>query len=325
MVQEILRVNPDFAADHAAQFFGGEKARLDDGYEGESVVEVVTDCCEFHNSPLKIEKLVRPGQLFYGPQKREKLLTDVDLWHFQGSHFCEKARWALDFKGIPHTRRTLGASYLPRAWWRTGRGTLPVLWLGGRAIGDSTRIIEALERYRAEPPLYPEDPAQRARCLELAEFFDEELGHPLRAAALLRPLLDDPSFTTGFASLGLGERERRVFRAIAPVFSRFYRFRHQISPRTAEAGHTRVVAALDRIDRETQPSGYLVGDAFSVADLTAAALLGAIVRAPNLEYPLPEPLPDSLNDYCRSIAAHPAAKWVLGIYARHRGSSAEVG
>ncbi len=135
-------------------------------------------------------------------------MTNVVLWHFQGSHFCEKARWALDFKGIPHTRRALGASYLPRAWWRTGRGTLPVLWLGGRAIGDSTRIIEALERYRAEPPLYPEDPAQRARALELAEFFDEELGHPLRAAAVLRPLLDEPAFIAGFASQGLGERER---------------------------------------------------------------------------------------------------------------------
>ena len=252
-------------------------------------------------------------------------MTNVVLWHFQGSHFCEKARWALDFKGIPHTRRALGASYLPRAWWRTGRGTLPVLWLGGRAIGDSTRIIEALERYRAEPPLYPEDPAQRARALELAEFFDEELGHPLRAAAFLRPLLDEPAFIAGFASQGLGERERLVFRAIAPVFSRFYRFRHGISPRTAEAGHARVAAALDRIDRETQAAGYLVGDAFSVADLTAAALLGAIVRAPNLEYSLPGPLPDSLNDYCRSIAAHPAAKWALDIYARHRGSSAEVG
>ncbi len=251
-------------------------------------------------------------------------MTDVALWHFQGSHFCEKARWALDFKRIPHTRRTLGASYLPRAWWRTGRGTLPVLWLGRRAIGDSTRIIEELERFQPEPPLYPEDPAERARSLDLAEYFDEELGHTLRAAALLRPLLEDPAFTAGFAALGLGERERRLFQAIAPVFSRFYRFRHRISASTAEAGHTRVMGALDRIYRETQPSGYLVGDAFGVADLTAAALLGAIVRAPNLEYPLPQPFPVSLEDYCQSIAAHPAAKWVLDIYTRHRGTSAEI-
>ncbi len=251
-------------------------------------------------------------------------MTDIVLWHFQGSHFCEKVRWALDFKRIPHTRRTLGASYLPRSWWRTGRGTLPVLWLGRRAIGDSPRIIEALERFRPDPPLYPEDPVERSRALELEEYFAEELGHSLRSAAFFRPLLEDPAFIARFAAQGLGERERRVFQTIAPVFARFYRFRHKISSRTAEAGHTRVVAALDRIDRETQPSGYLVGDAFSVADLTAAALLGAIVGAPNFEYPLPQPFPESLEDYRRSIAAHPAAKWVLDVYARHRGTSAEI-
>ena len=115
-----------------------------------------------------------------------------------------------------------------------------------------------------------------------------------------------------------------MFQTIAPVFSRFYRFRHKIDPRTAEAGNTRVVAVLETLDRETQPSGYLVGDAFCVADLTAAALLGAIVDAPNFEYPLPQPFPTSLEDYARSIRAHPAANWVLDVYARHRGTSAEI-
>ena len=29
------------------------------------------------------------------------------LWQFRFSHFNEKARWALDWKGIPHVRRAL--------------------------------------------------------------------------------------------------------------------------------------------------------------------------------------------------------------------------
>ncbi|TMA70259.1 MAG: hypothetical protein E6J69_03175 [Deltaproteobacteria bacterium] len=87
------------------------------------------------------------------------------LWHFPISHFNEKVRWALDWKGIPHVRRTLGPDYLPRVWWATGRGTLPVLWLDGKAIGDSTRIIEALERRWPEPPLYPRDESVRRRAL----------------------------------------------------------------------------------------------------------------------------------------------------------------
>jgi glutathione S-transferase len=83
------------------------------------------------------------------------------LWHIPLSHFSEKVRWTLDYKGIAHRRRVLGADYLIRAWRATGRGTLPILFLDGRPIGDSTRIIEALEERYPEPPLYPRDAEAR--------------------------------------------------------------------------------------------------------------------------------------------------------------------
>ena len=48
------------------------------------------------------------------------------LWHFPISHYNEKARWALDWKGIPHVRRALAMSYVPRALWTTGQAKLPI-------------------------------------------------------------------------------------------------------------------------------------------------------------------------------------------------------
>ena len=48
------------------------------------------------------------------------------LWHFPISHYNEKARWALDWKGIPHVRRALAMSYMPRALWTTGQAKLLV-------------------------------------------------------------------------------------------------------------------------------------------------------------------------------------------------------
>ena len=107
-------------------------------------------------------------------------MSEPLLWHFPISHYNEKVRWALDWKRIPHRRVVLSASYLVRAWWATGRATLPVLHLDGRAIGDSTAIIAALEARNPEPPLYPRDPALRKRALELEDWFDEEVGHPVR-------------------------------------------------------------------------------------------------------------------------------------------------
>ena len=89
------------------------------------------------------------------------------LWHIPLSHFSEKARWALDYKRIAHHRQVLGPDYLIRAWRATGRGTLPILFLDGQAIGDSTDIIAALEERHPEPPLYPGDASARQRALAL--------------------------------------------------------------------------------------------------------------------------------------------------------------
>jgi hypothetical protein len=48
------------------------------------------------------------------------------LWHIPLSHFSEKVRWTLDYKGIAHQCRVLGPDYLIRAWRATGQGKLPV-------------------------------------------------------------------------------------------------------------------------------------------------------------------------------------------------------
>ena len=114
------------------------------------------------------------------------------LWHIPLSHYNEKVRWALDHKRIVHRRQVLGPNYLFRAWSATRRGTLPILWLDGRAIGDSTRIIAALEARYPEPALYPVDAAARERALALEDYFDEQLGPALRAAVVTPLFRHDP-------------------------------------------------------------------------------------------------------------------------------------
>src|SRR5580765_6079756 len=105
------------------------------------------------------------------------------LWQFRFSHFNEKARWALDWKRVPHTRSSLLPGWhFPQILWMTGQKALPALVLGGKPIADSTRIIATLETYRPDPRLYPSDEADRRRALELEDFFDEQLGPHIRRA-----------------------------------------------------------------------------------------------------------------------------------------------
>jgi glutathione S-transferase len=251
-------------------------------------------------------------------------MAEVVLWHFPISHFNEKVRWALDWKGIPHRRRALSFDYLPRALWATGRPTLPILFLDGRAIGDSTRIIEALEGFKPEPPLYPREAPARRRALELEDFLDEELGHAMRTA-LLGPLFaTNPDGVVGVLSLGMTDRARRTMRALFPAFRAYYKLRHRIAPPTIEVAPAQVRAALDRIAAELQPSGYLVGDHFSVADLTAAALLWPLVLPPEFQYLPTGDFHVAFAEFRDPLTDHPACRWAAGIYRRHRGVSAEV-
>jgi glutathione S-transferase len=85
-----------------------------------------------------------------------------------------------------------------------------------------------------------------------------------------------------------------------------------------------VNAALDRIEQERQGRAYLVGDAFTVADLTAAAMLGPVLQPPEIQYPLRVELPPYLQDYRAALLRHPATQWAAGIYRLHRGGSAAV-
>jgi glutathione S-transferase len=246
------------------------------------------------------------------------------LWHIPLSHYNEKVRWALDYKGIPHRRRVLGPDYLLRAWWATGRGTLPILFLDGRAIGDSTDIIAALEARWPEPALYPIDADARRRALAIEDWLDEKLGPAIRAAVVTPLFRNDPDVALRVLTTGMPDQAYRMLRPLVRVFPSFYRFRHDISDARLEEDRATVAAALDRIEQERGGRAHLVGDAFTVADLTAAALLSPALQPPEIQYPLRVELPPYMETYRATLLAHPAAQWAAGIYRMHRGRSAEL-
>lgn len=111
------------------------------------------------------------------------------LLQFSASHFNEKVRFALDWKGIAHHRRTLlPGLHVPVVLRASGQMQVPVLLDGGRVVADSSRILAHLDATRPERPLLPADPTERERALALEEHFDEELGPHVRRAFFFRAL-----------------------------------------------------------------------------------------------------------------------------------------
>jgi glutathione S-transferase len=243
------------------------------------------------------------------------------LWQLQVSHYVEKVRWALDYKAVPHVRRTLlPGLHLVKAKRLTGdTSTTPVLTIDGRSVGDSTRIIAAIEERWPEPPLYPEDPAQRQRALALEELFDEELGPHIRLA-FYHALLPSPKLVVPLFTHGEPRAARTLLRAGFPLLRAAMRRRFAISDAAAAESRRKVTLAIDRLEREISATGYLVGDSFTVADLTAAALLYPVVRPPEFPYPMipDDSLPAAWREFLDSLAQRTGGRWVAAMYRSHR-------
>ena len=250
------------------------------------------------------------------------------LWHIAISHYSEKARWALDYKSVEHVRRAPppGAHMAFALWLTRGRSkTFPVLQLDGDAIGDSSSIIAELERRFPDPPLYPEDPEDRRRALDLEEFFDEELGPHARLLAF-HEAIKDPAIVERYTVdlLPSAVKDSRAVRAGATrFFSGFASVRYGVrSERAAELAKHKILAAFDRLESELGSNEYLVGGAFTVADLTAAALLYPVVGPP--EAPdLGEP-PPAFERFRAPLADRPGYRWVEEMFRRHRKPTARA-
>src|ERR1700722_15965101 len=147
-----------------------------------------------------------------------------------------------------------------RPWTRPFFGTsqsltLPILFLDGRAIGDSTHIIAVLEERHPAPPLYPGSAAARPRALALEDYFDEQLGPALRAAIVTPLFRHDPDVALRVLTTGMPEKAYQTLRPLARIFPAYYRFRHKIRDAKLDADRATVNSALARIEQERQGRG----------------------------------------------------------------------
>jgi glutathione S-transferase len=251
------------------------------------------------------------------------------LWQIEISHYSEKARWALAHKEVDHVRRsTLPGVHIAVALWfsRGASPTFPILELDGRPITDSTAAIAALEEAYPEPPLYPADHVQRGRALELEDFFDTELGPHTRLLPFYE-LTQEPELFAQVASESvpgpLGQAK-----GLVGLYARAYTSVRWGAGSEAAAATARekIVAALDRLEAELEmeDGDYLVGDGFTVADLTAASLFYPLVSPAEGPLPPDTPSPAGLERFRNDLSSRPGYLWVEEMFRRHRHPTTAV-
>lgn len=247
------------------------------------------------------------------------------LHQFPYSHYNEKARWGLDWKQIRHRRVT----YLPGPHLRpirrlSGQTATPVLALDGATIAGSAAILDTLESRFPERPLLPADRVLRERALGLQRRFDDEYGPAVRTA-VFSVLLEEGGYLCRIFSTGQREPVRWLYRAAFPLTRPLMaKANGATDPTAVERAFERTQEALDLVARESAASGQLAGDAFSIADLAAAALLAPLVEPPHPDMARPQPAPPRFAAFRARWQGHPGARWVLAQYARHRPPSCAI-
>ncbi|MCA9716425.1 MAG: glutathione S-transferase family protein [Myxococcales bacterium] len=235
------------------------------------------------------------------------------------SHYNEKVRWALDFKRVPHERTTyLPGPHMGPIKRLTGATQTPVLVIDGRALAGSAAILDALERRHPEPALLPPDPDERAQALAIQRRFDDEFGPAIRLA-MFADILDDGAYFPLMFSLGKPWIVRAGYRLIFPLAKPTVRKANGITSAAAiEAARATTQVALDFVEETRAGRPYLVGETFSVADLTAASLLmpTADLHHPDVRRALPKG--EGIRRWEARWAGHPTLAWVEGLYTRHR-------
>jgi glutathione S-transferase len=122
----------------------------------------------------------------------------LELYQFELSHYTEKVRLILDYKGLTYRKIevTPGIGQLD-LFRMSGQRQVPVLKDGSEVIADSTKIAEYLDRQYPDRPIIPTDPKQRGLCLLIEQWADESIGLNARKA-MVGALNHNQSFRTAF-------------------------------------------------------------------------------------------------------------------------------
>lgn len=236
------------------------------------------------------------------------------------SHYCEKARWALERVGIPYReeRHVQGVHQIV-AWRAGGRVTVPVLVTPAGALTDSADILAWVdERTPPELRLFPAERARRTAVEDVCRRLDEELG-PRGRRLMYVHMLPRPELALRFNNAGVPLWEDRAIRIGWPVASRYVKHVLDIRPGVELQDEAAVWRELDFVASllaDGRP--YLCGERFSAADLTFAALCAPLIVPCEygVELPQPEALPVELAEIVCRAREHPAGRHALELYAQ---------
>jgi len=240
------------------------------------------------------------------------------LYQFAISHYCEKARWALDYKGIKfELKNLLPGPHILKTKKLAQKTSVPILVHDGETIQDSTEIITYLDAKYPEKSLTPQNKNLKKEAIKLEEYLDRNVGIHLRRYFYNTLLADKPLVTSLLLQNGPSYGPK-LYAVIFPLVRTMMRKSMNINPEAAKRSEKKLTDALERLNQLYGKKKFLVGDEFTRADLTAASLLAPLCMPDNHDFTWPNKLPEPLLSYRKTYEKAPAFNAVLRMYKEYR-------
>jgi glutathione S-transferase len=236
------------------------------------------------------------------------------------SHFCEKARWALDLldededspywytedahpPGL-HTMETVPVT-------NDKGSSTPVVVMGEQVWMKSNEILREFC-----PNLYPTEEVKK-----MEDDMGNRLGATLRVFAY-KYILQDEYWESlkAAATADTSKIETFLFEKMRHEVKKSMIKSMNINDSTADISKEAIIKIFKEYSDILEHQEYLAGNEFTAADLTFAALSSPFLRPPELsEVSIPEELvPPPLRLFAEELKATKAGQHVLKVYSKHR-------
>ena len=243
----------------------------------------------------------------------------LELYQFEMSHYSEKVRLILDYKGLAYRKIevTPGIGQLD-LYRMSGSRQVPVLKDGSEIVVDSTAIAKYLDRKYPERPIIPVNPQQRGLCLMMEEWADESIGLKSRKV-LFGALSQNQGFRTSMLPKATPDFIKLLVGAVPGDLFNLLGVGVGFGPNEIKSAQEDLKQDLEALSLLLLEKPYLVADHPTLADFAVAAL-SMYIKFPDGPYlDLPENLKGKgVPGLADTVAYETFFNWRDRLYAEYR-------
>jgi glutathione S-transferase len=227
------------------------------------------------------------------------------LYVLAPSHYCERARWALQHRGIDFEEVALAPGpHAFKAKKLSGSTKLPLLQTADGVVVGSSAIMSWAGLEGGDP--------------EVEQRVEAELGVQARRMVYAGLLNETPEHAVELLFDGASAGSAFIGRVMWPLTRRV-----MISGLRTQAKH---IPAIERaiadeltwLESRLDGKHYFVGDTFGRTDMTVASLLTPLVLPPDCTMYTKVRVPPGLRGLFDRWSSHPVFSYVRRIYSEHR-------